>query len=495
MKKVYVILAALLLVTAAACNKQEINKITDYTGVVVEESTMEPIAGVKVSVTNGARVHTSTRTDENGMFALTVDFDKITTDYFLMLDGSPDLPIRKEELRGMGKPTYDYREIALYNMNSPSVSTSEATDVYASSATLGGTVTDAHGFNITERGVCWSTSPYPTIDNETKIIGSGLGDFSATVTELQKETTYYVRAYAINSAGVGYGEDVVFTTMAAESGLFSVSDTKKVRFALGNLQYQASTNTWRFAENQWDYVGGGEYGNVYNNGIKCDNRLIDSLYTGWIDLFGWGTSGYDHGAVCYQPWSTSGVYNFGYYNAYGNSYMGLYDMSGKADWGYNPISNGGNQENQWRTLTYEEWRYVHSTRETQSGMRWVAATVNGVEGEILLPDNWSTSNYSLHKTMNSYDFFSNIISASDWTGILEKNGAVFFPAAGGRIGTAYCNNYNHSARRYGLYWASSPRGGGNDADAWQIGDRPTDGNMEYKFRYLGYSVRLVHDAQ
>jgi len=493
MKKLNFILAALLLLTAAACNKQEINKITDYTGVVVEESTMEPIPNVKVSVTNGSRVHTSTRTDENGAFALTVDFDKITTDYFLLLDGSPDLPIRKEELRGMGKPTYDYREIALYNMNSPSVSTSEATDVYASSATLGGTVTDAHGFNITERGVCWSTSPYPTIDNETKIIGSGLGDFSATVTELQKETTYYVRAYAINSAGVGYGEDVVFTTMAAESGLFSVSDTKKVRFALGNLQYQASSNTWRFAENPWDFVGGDEYGNVYENGIKCDNSLIDSLYNGWIDLFGWGTSGYDHGAVCYQPWSTHDP-NLRSYYAYGNSDMGLYDMSGKADWGYNPISNGGNQENQWRTLTKEEWNYVHSTRETQSGMRWVAATVNGVEGEILLPDNWNTTNYSLRATISSYYFSNNIISASDWTDILEKNGAVFFPAAGGRKGTNYYRIGAGGEYAFGLYWASSPDYYRDRAEAWLFGGRATTGNLELKYRYYGYSVRLVHDA-
>ena len=59
-------------------------------------------------------------------------------------------------------------------------------------------------------------------------------------------------------------------------GLFSVSATQRVYFSQGNLQYQASTDTWRFAEHQYDYVG-------------SDNRSISSTYSGWIDLFGWGT--------------------------------------------------------------------------------------------------------------------------------------------------------------------------------------------------------------
>ena len=75
-------------------------------------------------------------------------------------------------------------------------------------------------------------------------------------------------------------------------GLFSISPTQQVRFAPGNLQYQASTNTWRFAEHQWDVIG-------------SDNSDISSTYSGWIDLFGWGTSGWNSGANCYQPWSVS----------------------------------------------------------------------------------------------------------------------------------------------------------------------------------------------
>ena len=184
---------------------------------------------------------------------------------------------------------------------------------------------------------------------------------------LEANTTYHVRAYAINEAGTAYGLDKEFTTNRTEgalSGDFSVSETEKVRFSKGNLQYRASTNTWRFAENQWDYVGEG-------------NTNASAFYDGWIDLFGWGTSGYNHGAGAYQPWSTS-RYLDAYY-AYGDKLYNLYDQTGQADWGYNAISNGGNTENSgWRTLTQSEWDYVFNERATLSGVRYVGANVNGL---------------------------------------------------------------------------------------------------------------------
>ena len=168
-------------------------------------------------------------------------------------------------------------------------------------------------------------------------------------------------------------EVVPTAPIGAIYGLFSVSDTQKVWFSQGNLQYRATTNTWRFAENQWDYVGE-------------DNSNISPTYNDWIDLFGWGTSGYDHGAVCYQPWSTS--MNAGDYCDYGGIYN-LYDQNGQADWGYNAISNGGNVENSgWRTMTLDEWLYVLGIR-TDADDKCGSATVNGVQGIVLLPDNWA----------------------------------------------------------------------------------------------------------
>lgn len=130
-----------------------------------------------------------------------------------------------------------------------------------------------------------------------------------------------------------------------------MSNTKQVYFSKGNLQYQASTNTWRFAENQYDHIGNA-------------NANISSSYDGWIDLFGWSTSGYNHGAVCYQPWSTSQTTSN--YYAYGNSIYNLNNQTWKADWGYNKIINGGNKENMWRTTTKNEWVYLLNNRITSS---------------------------------------------------------------------------------------------------------------------------------
>ncbi len=278
-------------------------------------------------------------------------------------------------------------------------------------------------------------------------------------------------------------------------GKFTVNaNGDQVYFSQGNLQYQASTNIWRFAENQWDYVGGVDTyedtydsGTVYENGVKCDNTLISSTYSGWIDLFGWGTSGYNHGAVCYQPWSISE--NEGDYYVYGNSEYNLYDQSGQADWGYNAISNGGNLENSgWRTLTQPEWNFVLNTRTTISGMRWVHARVNDVEGLIILPDDWSNTIYTLNANGSSWN---NIITAVDWTDVLEANGAVFLPGAYLRqiANQFWWWGYD----MYGNYWSSSSNGISASFVNFTFGEELY---MSFSMpRYAGLSVRLVRNAE
>ena len=134
---------------------------------------------------------------------------------------------------------------------------------------------------------------------------------------------------------------------------FSIAYDRKVEFAKGNLQYQASTNTWRFAEHPWDYVG--DY-----------NKDVSPTYNGWIDIFGWG-SGND-------PIQTS----------HARKYYKVFN-----DWGNNNIINGDGKH--WRTLTKDEWDYVLKKRPTDSGIRFVCASVCGIEGVIILPDNWDKS--------------------------------------------------------------------------------------------------------
>ena len=259
----------------------------------------------------------------------------------------------------------------------------------------------------------------------------------------------------------------------AINGLFSVSSTQQVYFSQGNLQYQASTNTWQFADNQYDYVGSA-------------NSNISSSYSGWIDLFAWGTSGYNHGAVCYQPWSLNGT-NYDFYYAYGNSAYNLYDQTGMADWGYNSISNGGNIINLWRTLTNDDWWYVFYTRTTASGIRYAKATVNGISGMILLPDDWNAGYYSLNNTnQGNADFSSNVISISQWAA-LEQHGAVFLPAAGVRGGTSV-GFVGSSA----CYWSASCYTYDSDK-AYCVNINDSYIYLTDAGRTNGYSVRLVHD--
>ena len=286
--------------------------------------------------------------------------------------------------------------------------------------------------------------------------------------------------------------------VGALNGLFSVSGNTQVCFSKGNLQYKAATNTWRFAENQWDYVGGTdgntgiEHGNVYDNGVKSSNNFISSTYNGWIDLFGWGTSGYNHGAVNYQPWATvtdwDSFINSTSYYAYGNINNDLNSYSGKADWGYNAISNGGNQENQWRTLTKDEWVYLINTRSTPSGIRFVHATVNGVIGLILLPDDWDSSIYTLNDINNgeaNASAESNVLNVAQWN-VLEENGAVFMP----KNGFLWLDSYSKEEFNY---WSSTHSNDNGGAYNFTYNEYIFQTDASW-YRPVGMGVRLVKNA-
>jgi hypothetical protein len=217
------------------------------------------------------------------------------------------------------------------------------------------------------------------------------------------------------------------------NGLFTINASgNQVYFSQGNLQYKALNNTWQFAANQYDYIG-------------SDNSNISSSYSGWIDLFGWGTSGWNCGNTYYHPWDSNNSSTS--YSLYGpphpNDLTGSYANS---DWGvYNNIINGGNSA--WRTLTKDEWDYVFNGRSTSN--RYAKAKVNNVNGVILLPDNWNTSIYSLSNINNpSAQYQGNNISASQWS-TLQNAGAVFLPAGGFRLGTDI-----HNVNSYGTYWTA-----------------------------------------
>lgn len=99
------------------------------------------------------------------------------------------------------------------------VSTQSASNITFNSAIVGGNVTSIGGSPVTSRGVCWSTTQNPTLANNSLIIGSGLGAFNDTITGLTGNTTYYVRAFATNSNGTAYGNQMSIITSIGPSTL------------------------------------------------------------------------------------------------------------------------------------------------------------------------------------------------------------------------------------------------------------------------------------
>ena len=373
---------------------------------------------------------------------------------------------------------YYGRSVRLVSVALPEVSIGTVNDVSGRAAIVSGNVTEDGNADISACGLCCSISSNPTTDNMVVLAqNTTIGEFTVTLNGLTPNTTYYARAFATNSAGTVYSDEISFTTLDIPTwangilpGGFSVSANQQVQFSQGNLQYigSAATPYWHFAENQWDYLG-------TTTGQNSSNENVDR------DLFGWGTSGYNHGAICYQPWSTSRT-DSDYY-AYGSSTYNLNDSTGMADWGYNAISNGGNQENQWRTLTYYEWNYIFNSRSTASGIRFAKAHVFGVDGIILLPDDWDASYYSLNSpNYEGANYTSNMITAIQWV-TLEQHGAVFLPAAGFRIGTSVSN-----VGSYAWYWSASCNG--TYASGMFVYDNSVSTGENY--RYVCQSVRLVH---
>ena len=100
----------------------------------------------------------------------------------------------------------------LVQLGYPSVTTYSISSITQTSAICIGNVTSDNGARVNTRGVCWSTSQDPTIEDNKTLDGYGSGSYTSIITDLNPNTTYYVRAYATNSVGTNYGENKSFTT-------------------------------------------------------------------------------------------------------------------------------------------------------------------------------------------------------------------------------------------------------------------------------------------
>ncbi len=279
---------------------------------------------------------------------------------------------------------------------------------------------------------------------------------------------------------------------------YKVSDARRIYFSKGNLQFNAkegmhqtadstAKGTWRFAENQYDYVG-------------STNSNISETYDGWIDLFGWGTSGWDSKATCYQPWAIS-ITLSDYYpgESFSNDLTGNY---ANADWGvYNAISNGGNEPNKWRTLTTLEWKYLFKNN------KWTLGYIKTSEKDsslcyFLIPDGFTepsgvkvtviSTTLSLSKgfvSVSTSSYAGNSYTTEQFAS-LEKLGVVALPCGGSR---------RDSSMSYvgldGRYWSSSADDLYNSDCAYIFDFNSTSVYSNFSnLRFDGRSVRLVQDV-
>ena len=272
----------------------------------------------------------------------------------------------------------------------------------------------------------------------------------------------------------------------AVGGFISISENKRIVFSQGNLQYQASTDSWRFAEEQYTLIG-------------KDNEKISATYDGWIDLFGWGTSGHNEK----HPYLWDAAHTF-----FGD---GMNAISGtEYDWGKNAISNGENKSGVWRTLTVDEWGYILFDRPNATKLVGTG-TVNGQNGLFILPDDETNGvfrdytgkevnfvSFADKGAQNDGDYWyygisgafeHNTFSIEEFK-ILESKGVVFLPSSAFRAADTFITGMG-SAMVEGYYWTGTPHDEEKAYIVYIFGNGLR--SRTENFRSNGFSVRLVSE--
>ena len=271
----------------------------------------------------------STPNNLNDAFSLGYENANVNIYYGLRHFGEPVRPVFGGNFEGPGEQP-EQPEIVL-----PTVTTSDVTNITSNSATCGGNVTSDGNGTVIARGICWSETSEPKINNlysEESNEGTGTGSFTSSMTNLKANTTYYVRAYATNEAGTSYGEVKSFTTLGDEP-----EDTYE--------------ETISGTENGHNYVDLG-----LPSGLKWATCNVGASSSGeYGDYFAWGET------------ITKSEYTIDNSLIYGNQ---VNDISGNAQYDAATANWGGD----WRMPTYDE------LLELEDNCIWTWITHNGVNG-------------------------------------------------------------------------------------------------------------------
>lgn len=293
----------------------------------------------------------------------------------------------------------------------------------------------------------------PVIQNDSTMY------ISLHVDSLTEKECYFNPIYLIVAQGKEHLKELLIRSSVCDCdtslpnrhiGVFSVASNKYITFSQGNLQYFPAANLWKFADTQYEYLGNA-------------NKYTSPIFRNWVDLF---------------DWSTDNAGNF-------------------IDWGANNIC--GDTAGTWRTLSKQEWKYLLHDRINAS--QYIGyATINGINGLVILPDNWQNINnikfkslkdagWTWNSSTNSYthsssNIYFNSYTLDEWK-LLEDRGAVFLPTAG------FIKNTLQEVGKIARYWSSSPH---PSVKAYYMSFGNAIHTQSAYNRDDAHSVRLVHDT-
>lgn len=226
MKKLFLLVALLGAFLFSSCIKDlsqlGIYEFTKCYGYVLEERTQQPIPNVRVVTTDGISVDETVYTGADGSFEIKIYSQNLSKDEYYICIEADDLfqshQINVKEL-SLGMERYDMGTYFFEGPEVPIMTTSHVDEVSTTSARCHGAVNESGHSTIVERGFVFNTMQYPTIDNSYVQVEMGTAGYDAVITNLAPNTTYYVRSYARNGVGIGYGEQVEFKTQTGLADL------------------------------------------------------------------------------------------------------------------------------------------------------------------------------------------------------------------------------------------------------------------------------------
>ena len=382
MKKIYVVLLCMM-AGLMACEKDidfgktklvvETNKVTpDYTSAIIEcaIATDATVNEVYLQYTTDSMFFDYQEADMTEYIRKCyrveiVDLQENTVYYYRYL-------VRNALSSAMSEGVEAFQTLGSIVYETPTVTTSAVVLITETTAVTGGNVTADGGATVTERGVVYSTVSNPVINNinhTTKTSGSGTGSFSVNLTNLVEGRTYYVRAYAINSKGTAYGEQVSFTTTSTtgtENGYGWVDLGLSVKWATCNVGASKP-------EEYGDYFAWGE--------------------TKPKDYYEWSTYKWRNGSS--SSLTITKYCTDSYYGTVDNkTQLELSDDAARANWG-----------GVWRMPTYEE------QDELLKNCTWTWTTQNGVKGYKVTSKKSGYTNKSIFLPAAGYRYETSLFDA------------------------------------------------------------------------------------